>query len=137
MRDQDTVGYWGDRLNSSRRLVSFEMYDRRDTSNWYARPLNLRFVVDIDTHEIVRHFSDDSKIPPSRGSTLNPPIADRKGPKHPVQMSQPKGVNFKINGSMIIWEMWRYLKMIFVSSNLILTVLRKIFYPTNFWQHLQ
>jgi len=134
--DQDTVGYWGDRFNSSRRLVSFEMYDTRDTSNWYARPLNLRFVVDIDTQEIVTHFSEDSKIPSSRGSTLNPPMGDRKGPKHPVEMSQPKGVNFKINGSMVIWEMWRFRLRLNQRLGPILSMLEILDNVDNIWRSL-
>lgn len=98
----------------SRRIVKAQMYDVTDArTNLYARPLEgLQAILDLDRREViavldsgvvgaplVTHEFDEDNVAARYG--LRPPLL-------PIEVTQPQGPNFTLDGSFVEWQKWRF-----------------------------
>ena len=95
---------------SGRRVVwTLLFYRERPDDNPYAKPIHgLHAIVDLDDMTIVR-VEDLGAVPPPLGSGAY--AADRVGPLRddlkPLEIIQPRGPSFDINGWEVRWQRWR------------------------------
>ena len=98
----------------ARRIVKAQMYYTEGAGiNLYARPIEgLQAIIDLDERRIVKlldsgvvpipaanHNFDEASVGASIG--LRPEL-------RPIRVTQPQGVNFRIDGNFIEWQKWRF-----------------------------
>ncbi len=98
----------------SRRIVKAQMYYTEGAGiNLYARPIEgMQAIMDLDTQQVIRvldsgvvpiptltHDFDEASVGARHG--LRPALK-------PIRISQPAGVNFRIDGNFIEWQKWRF-----------------------------
>ncbi|RJQ67164.1 primary-amine oxidase [Pseudonocardiaceae bacterium YIM PH 21723] len=91
-----------------RRLVRVVSYVREfEQDNGYARPIgNLIFVVDLDLRRVVT-ISDGPVLPlPPEPGNYDAALPKREGLR-PLEISQPAGPSFTMDGNVISWQHWR------------------------------
>lgn len=83
----------------------------RENDNLYAHPIGgLNAVVDIKTYEIIR--VDDHEIIPIPRAEVNYEaefIKDPRVPYKPLDIVQPEGVSFRLDGRRLAWDRWSVL----------------------------
>ena len=83
----------------------------RENDNLYAHPIGgLNAVVDIKTYEIIR--VDDHEIIPIPEAEVNYEtefIKKPRTPYRPLNIVQPEGVSFKLDGHRLEWDRWSVL----------------------------
>jgi len=83
----------------------------RENDNLYAHPIGgLNAVVDIKTYEIIR--VDDHEIIPIAKAEVNYEaefIKNPRTPYKPLNIVQPEGVSFKLDGHRLEWDRWSVL----------------------------
>jgi primary-amine oxidase len=109
-----TAGAFGLPEEAGRRLMKVPCYVRPDSSNFYAKPIEGLFAtVDLNARKVVE-VVDTGAVPvpadgwgytaaevEQRAGTLRPPGS-------PAILSQPGGAGFKVDGSLVTWDMWRF-----------------------------
>ncbi len=95
------------------RLMKVPCYQVPDGSNFYAKPIeNLFAVYDIGKKEVVRVVDlGVIDLPKDGWGYTEEEVAKRlplRGDSNPVKLVQEGGPNYKINGSHIEWDMWRF-----------------------------
>jgi primary-amine oxidase len=110
--DSFSTGYFGREEEKGKRLVRASGY-YRDTliDNGYARPIEgVIAVVDLTQAEIIR-LEDDGKNTPIPKAIHNYDRhsiqAKRPAPK-PLDIIQPEGPGFTVNGWQVEWENWKF-----------------------------
>ncbi|WP_373228826.1 primary-amine oxidase [Cohnella sp.] len=110
MVDLWSPGNWGAEEDATVRLarpLCFLRSDEKD--NGYARPLPLIPIVDMNKMEVLRvEEYEYTQIPMQEANyTL-----DRVGPLRtgikPVEITQPEGPSFTINGHEVEWQNWKF-----------------------------
>jgi len=113
--DQVLVEAWGigrftREEDEGRRLVwTLCFYRASPGDNPYAKPIHgLHAVVDLDDLTVVR-VEDIGMVPlpPGTGDYSGGRQASRPG-LHPIDIRQPAGVSFQVNGWEVSWQNWRF-----------------------------
>jgi primary-amine oxidase len=82
----------------------------RENENFYAHPIEgLNAVIDLKTWEIIR--VDDHGVVPIPMQEANYErefIKTTRAPLKPINVTQPQGVNFTIDGSSLTWDKWSF-----------------------------
>jgi primary-amine oxidase len=97
-------------LDDGRRLIWTPMWHRpHEGANVYAHPIgDLRVIVDLDRSEVVA-VEEDPTVPipstpgPYRAADVEPKVA-----LEPLEITQPEGVSFTVDGWQINWERWSF-----------------------------
>ncbi|MGE3908559.1 MAG: primary-amine oxidase [Chloroflexota bacterium] len=110
MVDPWSNGHYGAEEDGTLRLVRALTWVRvSPEDNGYARPIeNLITVVDLHSMKVVRvEDGPVVSLPPTDANyteeAAGPPRADLK----PIEITQPQGASFSVNGSEIVWQKWR------------------------------
>jgi primary-amine oxidase len=97
--------------DKSKRLSRALAWVRSDpTDNGYARPLqNVVAVVDLNAMEVVR-VEDYGVVPlpPEPGNWTRNHITETRTDLKPLEIIQPEGPGFSIDGHMIKWQKWQF-----------------------------
>jgi primary-amine oxidase len=77
--------------------------------NGYARPVEgLIAFVDLATMELVRlEDSGVTPLPPESGNYASSYIGEMRGDLKPIEITQPEGVSFTVDGHEIQWQKWK------------------------------
>lgn len=112
--DAWTVGF-DERFGSKTRLQQALMYYRPNVDNHqYAFPLDFTPLYDADKQEIVHIDVPKVRRPLSKAepSDYHPKAIEAKGGYRttlkPLNITQPEGPSFQIQGREISWEHWRF-----------------------------
>jgi primary-amine oxidase len=80
----------------------------RENENFYAHPIEgLNAVIDLKTWEVIR--VDDYGVVPVPMQEANYErefINTTRKPLKPINVVQPQGVNFRVNGNSLSWDKW-------------------------------
>ena len=103
-------GYLGDMADGSRIVRAIFFYKDDEDSNWYSRPIEGVVAILNLTKKTVLDVKDTGVVPISKDKGAldeksNAPL--RPAPK-PLQIVQPDGVGFKLNGNDVEWDNWRF-----------------------------
>jgi primary-amine oxidase len=79
----------------------------RENENFYAHPIEgLNAVIDIKTYEVIR-VDDYGVIPiPKLEANYESEFVTPRAPFKPINVVQPEGVNFKLDGHRVMWDKW-------------------------------
>lgn len=105
--------FFTEEYKNGARLMKVPCYQVPDGSNFYARPIEGLFAVyDIAKREVLR-VADTGVVPvPTDGWGYTQGEVEARLPlrpeSNPATLSQPGGPNFKITGSLIEWDIWRF-----------------------------
>lgn len=110
MVDLWSAGNWGMEEDATLRLARPLCFLRSDgKDNGYARPLPLVPIVDLNNMQVLRVEEYEYAKIPSEPANYTP---DRIGPLRtglkPVEITQPEGPSFSINGHEIEWQNWKF-----------------------------
>ena len=105
-----TAGYFGVAEETGRRLVKVSCYDSRGIRNFWSRPIEgLTVVVDHNSHEVVRVIDTGVvPIPRAPGDFDEDSVDTRREPTRPMQIVQPEGPSFELDGHLVRWQKWRF-----------------------------
>jgi primary-amine oxidase len=109
--DPWSAGYYGDAAEIGRRLTRAYAWVRQSpTDNGYAHPVEgVVVLLDIDTLDVLA-VEDHGVVPiPQAPGNYTPaavgaPRIDLK----PLEISQPQGPSFEVDGSLVRWQKWRF-----------------------------
>ncbi len=112
--DPWTIGDFGFQAEKGRRLLNCFVWMRTfPLDNFYAHPVEgLHAMVDLDTIEVVKiddHFEENGDYIPVPRKPLNydrDVLTKFRPPSAQLDVVQPKGVGFRIEGHKILWENW-------------------------------
>lgn len=118
--DPWSAGHYGAEEDPSRRLIRGLTWMRtQEDDNGYARPIEgLVAVVDIDRGEVVA-LEDHGAVPvPAHAGNYWPEAitsADNfprfpgvRDDLRPIEITQPEGTSFAVNGHEVTWHKWRF-----------------------------
>ncbi|GCE23913.1 primary-amine oxidase [Dictyobacter kobayashii] len=111
MTDTWTVGYYESEELQQRRLARTIVYTRAQAEdNGYARPVDgLVVLTDLLTNEVLR--IDDygiTPVPPESGNYTPEAIGTMRSDLKPIEITQPEGPSFTVNGHEVSWQKWRF-----------------------------
>jgi len=103
------AGAFGLAHETDRRICRCLSYVRADaTDNGYARPVEgVVAFFDLghgEVLEVVDH--GDVGLPPERGSYYPADVPARADPPQPLEITQPDGPSFSVEGNLIAWSNW-------------------------------
>ena len=108
--DPWSVGYYGNPEEERGRLVKGLSYYRGKAKNGYARPIEgVVAFVDLNTRKVSKVI-DTGVVPVAKApADLDPASVGklREAPK-PLQIAQPQGPGFQVEGSEVRWQSWRF-----------------------------
>ena len=109
MVDPWSAGNYGFEEEEGRRLVLARCFVRSSpTDNGYARPIEgVTAVVDLNSMEVMR--VDDYglvPLPPEDGNYGAEFIGEFRGDLKPLEITQPEGPSFEVNGRGVTWQKW-------------------------------
>ncbi len=113
MLDPWSAGHYGEESadDEGRRVVRALAYLRAEPSdNGYARPLeNLLTVIDLNRMEVVR-VEDHGAVPfpPEPANWTSRYVAPTGPAPSPLEITQPEGPGFSIEGREVSWQGWRF-----------------------------
>jgi primary-amine oxidase len=112
MVDPWSAGVYGNEGAEGRRRLSRALCWVRSepTDNGYARPLEgIVAVVDLNRMEVLR-IEDFGVVPlpPQPGNWSREYLPEPRGDVRPLQISQPEGPSFQVDGHEIRWQKWRF-----------------------------
>lgn len=98
----------------SRRIVKAQMYYTEGAAiNLYARPIEgMQAIIDLDERRVLKVL--DSGVVPVPAATHEfdeasvGALAGLRPALKPIRITQPAGVNFRIDGNFIEWQKWRF-----------------------------
>lgn len=101
-------GYYGDPLEDKHRLSRGVPYlNEQIGDNFYARPIeNLLVLIDINKMEVVRVDDFDPVPVPQESADFLTGLPSRSDVK-PLEITQPEGVSFTVEGWQIRWQKWQ------------------------------
>lgn len=103
-------GFLGDMADGSRIVRAIFFYKDDEDSNWYSRPIEGVVAVINLTKRTVLQVTDSGVVPISKDKgSLDPKSNEplRPAPK-PLQIVQPQGAGFSMNGGDVEFENWRF-----------------------------
>ena len=107
--DPWSAGHYGD--EEGRRLLRALAWIRSDPEdNGYAHPIeNVVAVFDLNETKVVR-IEDHGVVPVPKPSGNYTPeaIAQMRNDLKPIEITQPEGVSFEVNGHEVRWQKWRF-----------------------------
>ena len=109
MVDPWSAGNFGFADDEGRRLSRALTWVRRSPNdNGYARPVaNLLTVVDLDEMTVVR-VEDHGVVPlPPEDANYSPEVAGTRPDLKPLEIRQPEGPSFELDGHELRWQKWR------------------------------
>ena len=92
------------------RIVTAVSFYRGRAANPYARPIEGVLVyVNLTTRKVVK-FVDTGVVPPAHLSADldEASIGRQRKPPKPLQVSQPQGATYEVQGHEISWQNWRF-----------------------------
>jgi primary-amine oxidase len=110
MVDIWSAGYYGEEEEAGMRLTRPLCFLRTDpTDNGYARPIEgLRPVVNVDTMQVIRiERYEHIPLPPNPGHYAAARMKQFRTDIKPLDIIQPDGPSFKVNGYQVEWQKWR------------------------------
>jgi primary-amine oxidase len=112
MVDIWSAGNYGSEEDRTRRLARPLCFLRSDpTDNGYARPIEgIRPVVDLNLMQVIR-VEEHGKwpLPPAPANYSADRVADQRADIKPLQITQPEGPSFLLDGNHIAWQNWQFL----------------------------
>jgi primary-amine oxidase len=108
----DRMGNFLQQAEKGKRLMKVPCYQNPSGSNFYAKPIEGPLAeVDLNTRQVVQVI-DEGVLPMAKDDWgyAAAEVAKRAPLRpvgHPVEMTQSQP-NFKIDGSRIEWDMWRF-----------------------------
>jgi primary-amine oxidase len=109
MIDPWSAGNFGIPADEGRRLSRALTWVRRGPDdNGYARPVaNLLTVVDLDAMQVVA-VEDGGVVPlPPEDANYSPAVAGTRPGLQPLEIRQPAGPSFTLDGHELRWQKWR------------------------------
>jgi primary-amine oxidase len=103
-------GYLGDMADGSRIVRAIFFYKDEEDSNWYSRPIEGVVAILNLTKKQVLQVTDSGPVPISKDKgSLDPKSNEplRPAPR-PLQIVQPDGPGFTIDGNDVAWDNWRF-----------------------------
>jgi primary-amine oxidase len=104
------VGYYGIDNEIGGRFVNAIPYYKGRAVNYYARPIEgLRAMVDLDSGKVIKVA--DSGVVPIAKATADldmKSIGRQRTPPNPLQITQPDGPSFSLNGNQVRWQNWAF-----------------------------
>ncbi len=109
MVDPWSAGNFGFAGEEGRRLVRALTWVRRTpTDNGYARPVaNLLTVVDLDDMQVVEVQDFGVVSLPPEDANYTPDVAVARTGLKPLEIHQPEGPSFELDGHHLSWQRWR------------------------------
>jgi primary-amine oxidase len=103
-------GYLGDMADGSRIVRTIFFYHDDEDSNWYSRPIEGVVAIINLTKKQVLQVTDSGVVPISkdRGSLDPQSNAPLRPAAKPLQIVQPEGAGFRLNGQDVEWDNWRF-----------------------------
>ncbi|MCC6943571.1 MAG: primary-amine oxidase [Thermomicrobiales bacterium] len=111
--DPWSTGDYGDETEyAGRRYVRGLVWvmDGAGDDNGYAHPVeNLAVLFDLNTQEILRidDFDPVVPVPQKRGNYRPEDVGELRTDLRPLDITQPEGASFEVNGSLVTWQNWR------------------------------
>jgi primary-amine oxidase len=112
MVDIWSAGNYGSEEDRTRRLARPLCFLRSDpTDNGYARPIEgIRPVVDLNLMQVIRVEEHGRwPLPPEPANYSADRVADQRTDIKPLQITQPEGPSFLLDGNHIAWQNWQFL----------------------------
>lgn len=114
--DPWTVGDFGHAIEQGRRVLNCFVWMRMfPLDNYYAHPVEgLHALIDVSTLEVLRvddHFQASGDYIPVPETPLNWDAALIDGfrpPSAPLDVVQPAGAGFRVEGNLVTWENWDF-----------------------------
>ncbi len=109
MVDAWSAGNFGIEDEKGRRLSRTLTWVRRSpTDNGYARPVaNLVAIVDLDEMKVIA-IEDHGVVPlPPEDANYSPDVAGSRPDLRPLEIRQPEGPSFALEGHELSWQKWR------------------------------
>lgn len=110
MVDLWSAGNWGTQEDADLRLarpLCFLRSDEKD--NGYARPLPIVPIVDLNKMEVLRvEEYEYTKIPSQEFNYSQDRVGALRTGIKPVEITQPEGPSFSINGHEVEWQNWKF-----------------------------
>ncbi len=104
------AGRFGTPEEEGRRITRVVAYLRTDkTDNGYARPIEgILCYVDLATSEVIA-VEDHGVVPlpPNDGNYHADRVANLRTDRRPLEIVQPEGPSFEVDGNEIRWQKWR------------------------------
>ena len=111
MVDSWTVGNYGNEEEQTRRLLRSLAYMRNDLKdNGYARPIEgIVAFMDLNSMEVLR-VEDHGvvPVPPEVANYTPAAIGQMRTDLKPIEITQPDGPSFSVNGHEIHWQKWQF-----------------------------
>jgi primary-amine oxidase len=112
--DPWSAGNYGTEEENTRRILRTTTHMRLNPNdpeeNSYAHPIaGLHAIVDLDTMQVLR-IDDYGAIPvPQQFANYTPDaVGQLRTDLKPVEITQPEGPSFTVNGHEITWQKWRF-----------------------------
>jgi primary-amine oxidase len=111
MAEAWTVGSHATAEEHERRLAWTPCWYREDPAdNGYSRPIEgLLAIVDLNSMEVLRvEEHADTAIPAASGDYTSDRVGPLRSDVRPLEISQPEGPSFAIDGREVRWQKWRF-----------------------------
>jgi primary-amine oxidase len=111
MVDIWSAGNYGSEEDRTRRLARPLCFLRMDpTDNGYAKPIEgLRPVVDLNEMKVIRVEEHGHwPLPPQQSNYLADRVKDFRNDIKPLEINQPAGPSFEVNGYQVKWQNWSF-----------------------------
>ena len=97
-------------LDDGRRLIWTPMWHQpTPQANFYAHPVSgLHAIVDIDSGEVVAVENDQQIAVPQTSGSYRASQTGANIELKPLEIKQPEGVSFSIDGYKVSWERWNF-----------------------------
>ena len=110
-----TAGAFGTADEAGRRLMKVPCYVTPSQSNFYAKPIEGLFaVVDLNAGAVLDVVDTGAvPVPEDAWGYTQDELAARadmtlRPAAHPATLAQPDGANYRIDGSLIEWDIWSF-----------------------------
>ena len=105
------AGCFGLPHEERRRITRCIFYLREsDVDNGYAWPIEgVAAFVDLGRGEVLEVVDDgEVPLPPERGSYLADDVGQMRDDLRPLEITQPEGPSFEIEGNLVRWQRWSF-----------------------------
>ncbi len=109
--DPWSAGYYGEDIEQDLRLARTLIWTRfEEGDNNYAHPIDgLLVIVDLSEMKVLRVEDHDViPVPQDMGNYAATYVEDFRPDVKPLDIVQPEGVSFEVNGWEVKWQKWRF-----------------------------
>ena len=109
--DPWSAGNYGEDIEQNQRLSRALLWTRlEDGDNNYAHPIDgLIVMVDLNNMEVIRVEDHDAiPVPQAMGNYAAKYVDAMRQDVKPLDIVQPEGVSFEVNGREVKWQNWRF-----------------------------